>query len=216
MHGLSLTQSRILLDMAFDHLTGICNPLGYTSILTNTKIIKIRLWMLIKSFMFIIRSFVFTAPIIRVKFSHCCHSYILFHYFCIHQDLLRFPALTPTPTVSMRGSGDLYSFVWFHMNSRVLHSAPALSWLFHPRRTGSSPCRPVSLTSMLSCFSIFQSSVWLWCTALGSTSLLWPRSSWATSASSSQLWWAASSTVNSQQIHAGIWKWFSKKGSKTS
>ena len=166
MHGLSLTQSGVLLDRAFDHLTGICNPLEYTSILTNIKIIKVRLWMIIKSFMFIIRSFVFTAPIIHLNFSHSCHSYILSHCFCIHKDLLRFPALTPAPTVSMRGSGDLYSSVWFHMNSQVLHSAPALSWLFHPKGTGSSPCRPVSLTSVLSCFSIFQSSVWLWCSTL--------------------------------------------------
>lgn len=75
--------------MAFDHFTAICNPLGYASILTNTKIIKIRLGILIKSFMFIIRSFIFIAPIIHLKFFHSCHSYILFHFFCLHQDLLR-------------------------------------------------------------------------------------------------------------------------------
>ena len=89
MHGLSLTQSGVLLDMAFDHFTAICNPLGCASILTNTKIIKIRLEILIKSFMLIIRSFIFIVPIIHLKCFCSCHSYILFHSFCLHQDLLR-------------------------------------------------------------------------------------------------------------------------------
>lgn len=74
--------------MAFDHLQQSV-ILGYASILTNTKIIKIRLGILIKSFMFIIRSFIFIAPIIHLKFFHSCHSYIFFHSFCLHQDLLR-------------------------------------------------------------------------------------------------------------------------------
>uniref|UniRef100_A0AAA9T9L6 G-protein coupled receptors family 1 profile domain-containing protein n=1 Tax=Bos taurus TaxID=9913 RepID=A0AAA9T9L6_BOVIN len=89
LHGLSLTQSGVLLDMAFDHFTAICNPLGCTSVLTNTKIIKIRLEILIKSFMLIIRSFIFIAPIIHLKCFRSCHSYIIFHSFCLHQDLLR-------------------------------------------------------------------------------------------------------------------------------
>ena len=210
MHGLSLTQSGVLLDMAFDHFTAICNPLGCASILTNTKIIKIRLEILIKSFMLIIRSFIFIVPIIHLKCFCSCHSYILFHSFCLHQDLLRLSCSDIQQFLCL-GSGDLYSFVWSHINSWVLHSDPALSWLFHPWRSGSSPCRPVSLTSVLFCFSIFQSSVWLWCTALGSTSLLWSMSSWATSASSSQLWWTASSTVKTQQICTRIQKWFSMK-----
>lgn len=75
--------------MAFDHFTAICNPLGCTSVLTNTKIIKIRLEILIKSFMLIIRSFIFIAPIIHLKCFRSCHSYIIFHSFCLHQDLLR-------------------------------------------------------------------------------------------------------------------------------
>lgn len=85
--------------------------MGYTSILTNTKIIKIRLGILIKSFMFIIRSFVFTAPIIRLKFFHTA-ILTYFHCFCLHQDLPRFPALTSASTVSMPW---LWLFVLFYL-----------------------------------------------------------------------------------------------------
>ncbi|XP_037696604.1 olfactory receptor 51V1-like [Choloepus didactylus] len=83
IHGLSLTESGVLLAMAFDRFIAICNPLRYTSILTNARIIKIGLGILGRSFMFII------APITRLKFFHYCRPHILSHSFCLHQDLLR-------------------------------------------------------------------------------------------------------------------------------
>uniref|UniRef100_A0A8C0K7H8 Olfactory receptor n=1 Tax=Canis lupus dingo TaxID=286419 RepID=A0A8C0K7H8_CANLU len=83
IHGLSLTESGVLLAMAFDRFTAICNPLRYTSILTSARITKIGLGILVRSFVFIM------APIIRLKFFHYCHSHILSHSFCLHQDLLR-------------------------------------------------------------------------------------------------------------------------------
>ncbi|XP_019523909.1 PREDICTED: olfactory receptor 51V1-like [Hipposideros armiger] len=83
IHGLSSTESGVLLAMAFDRFTAICNPLRYTSILTNARIIKIGLGILVRSFMFII------APIIRLKFFHYCRPHVLSHSFCLHQDLLR-------------------------------------------------------------------------------------------------------------------------------
>ena len=83
IHGLSLTESGVLLTMAFDRFTAICNPLRYTSILTSARIIKIGLGILVRSFAFIL------APIIRLKFFHYCRSHILSHSFCLHQDLLR-------------------------------------------------------------------------------------------------------------------------------
>ncbi|XP_076968277.1 olfactory receptor 51V1-like [Tamandua tetradactyla] len=83
IHGLSLTESGVLLAMAFDRFTAICNPLRYTSILTNARIIRIGLGILGRSFLFII------VPIIRLKFFHYCHSHVLSHSFCLHQDLLR-------------------------------------------------------------------------------------------------------------------------------
>ncbi|XP_012662362.1 olfactory receptor 51V1-like [Otolemur garnettii] len=83
VHGLSLMESGVLLAMAFDRFTAICNPLRYTSILTNARIIKIGLGILVRSFAFII------APIVRLKFFHYCRSRVLSHSFCLHQDLLR-------------------------------------------------------------------------------------------------------------------------------
>ncbi|XP_022377873.1 olfactory receptor 51V1-like [Enhydra lutris kenyoni] len=83
IHGLSLTESGVLLAMAFDRFTTICNLLRYTSILTSARIIKIGLGILVRSFAFIL------APIIRLKFFHYCRSHILSHSFCLHQDLLR-------------------------------------------------------------------------------------------------------------------------------
>ncbi|XP_006870405.1 PREDICTED: olfactory receptor 51V1-like [Chrysochloris asiatica] len=83
VHGLSCMESGVLLAMAFDRFTAICNPLRYTSILTNTRIIKIGLAILSRSFLFII------APIVRLKFFFYCRPHILSHSFCLHQDLLR-------------------------------------------------------------------------------------------------------------------------------
>ncbi|XP_007956614.2 olfactory receptor 51V1-like [Orycteropus afer afer] len=83
VHGLSCMESGVLLAMAFDRFTAICNPLRYTSILTNTRVIKIGMTILARSFLLI------TAPIVRLKFFHYCHPHILSHSFCLHQDLLR-------------------------------------------------------------------------------------------------------------------------------
>lgn len=83
IHGLSIMESGVLLAMAFDRFTAICNPLRYTSILTNVRIIKIGLGILFRSFAFIM------APIIRLKLFHYCHSHVLSHSFCLHRDLLR-------------------------------------------------------------------------------------------------------------------------------
>uniref|UniRef100_A0A8D1WDI3 Olfactory receptor n=1 Tax=Sus scrofa TaxID=9823 RepID=A0A8D1WDI3_PIG len=83
IHGLSFVESSVLLAMAFDRFTAICNPLRYASILTNARIINIGLGILVRSFMFIV------APIIRLKFFRYCRSHVLSHSFCLHQDLLR-------------------------------------------------------------------------------------------------------------------------------
>ncbi|XP_047679175.1 olfactory receptor 51V1 [Prionailurus viverrinus] len=83
IHGLSFMESSVLLTMAFDRYVAICNPLRYSSILTNSRIFKIGLAIVGRSFFFI------TPPIINLKFFHYCHSHILSHSFCLHQDLLR-------------------------------------------------------------------------------------------------------------------------------
>ncbi|XP_033062589.1 olfactory receptor 51V1-like [Trachypithecus francoisi] len=83
IHGQSFMESSVLLAMAFDRYLTICNPLRYSSILTNDKIIKIGVAILC-------RSSLLTPPvIILLKFLNYCHPYILSHSFCLHQDLIR-------------------------------------------------------------------------------------------------------------------------------
>ncbi|XP_068965042.1 olfactory receptor 51V1-like [Petaurus breviceps papuanus] len=83
IHGLSCTESGVLLAMSFDRFIAICNPLRYTTILTNTKVIQAGLIILLRSALSIL------PVIIRLKFFHYCRHHILSHSFCLHQDLLR-------------------------------------------------------------------------------------------------------------------------------
>ncbi|XP_059035710.1 olfactory receptor 51V1-like [Mustela lutreola] len=83
VHGLSGTESGVLLAMAFDRFIAICNPLRYTSILTNNRVIHVMVAILMRSALSIL------PVIIRLKFFHYCRPHILSHSFCLHQDLLR-------------------------------------------------------------------------------------------------------------------------------
>ncbi|XP_006166011.1 olfactory receptor 51V1 [Tupaia chinensis] len=83
VHGLSCTESGVLLAMAFDRFTAICNPLRYTTILTNGRVIQIMITILMRSALSIL------PGIIRLKFFYYCRPHFLSHSFCLHQDLLR-------------------------------------------------------------------------------------------------------------------------------
>ncbi|XP_068965043.1 olfactory receptor 51V1-like [Petaurus breviceps papuanus] len=82
IHGLSCTESGVLLAMSFDQFIAICNPLRYKTILTNAKVIQAGLIILLRSALSIL-------PVICLKFFHYCRHHILSHSFCLHQDLLR-------------------------------------------------------------------------------------------------------------------------------
>ncbi|XP_062053524.1 olfactory receptor 51V1-like [Lepus europaeus] len=83
IHGLSFMESSVLLAMAFDRYIAICNPLRYSSILTNDKIMKIGVTILCRS------SLLISPAIICLRFLNYCRPHILSHSFCLHQDLLR-------------------------------------------------------------------------------------------------------------------------------
>ncbi|XP_020010741.1 olfactory receptor 51V1-like [Castor canadensis] len=83
IHGLSFMESSVLLSMAFDRYIAICNPLRYSSILTNDKIMKIGVAILCRS------SLLIPPAIIWLKFLDYCHPHFLSHSFCLHQDLIR-------------------------------------------------------------------------------------------------------------------------------
>ncbi|XP_060033487.1 olfactory receptor 51V1-like [Erinaceus europaeus] len=83
VHGLSCTESGVLLIMAYDRFTAICNPLRYTSILTNHRVIGLLVGILMRSALSIF------PAIIRLKWFQYCNPHMLSHSFCLHQDLLR-------------------------------------------------------------------------------------------------------------------------------
>ncbi|XP_025784573.1 olfactory receptor 51V1-like [Puma concolor] len=83
IHGLSSIESGVLLAMAFDRFTAICNPLRYTSLLTNSRVIHFMVAILMRAALSIL------PVIIRLKFFRYCRPHILSHSFCLHQDLLR-------------------------------------------------------------------------------------------------------------------------------
>ncbi|XP_015359010.1 olfactory receptor 51V1-like [Marmota marmota marmota] len=83
IHGLSFMESSVLLAMAFDRYIAISNPLRYSSILTNDKIMKIGVAISCRS------SLLIPPVIIRLKFLKYCRPHILSHSFCLHQDLIR-------------------------------------------------------------------------------------------------------------------------------
>ncbi|XP_021077367.1 olfactory receptor 51V1-like [Mus pahari] len=83
IHGLSCMESSVLLAMSFDRYIAICNPLRYSSILTNDRILKIGVAILCRSSMLI------PPVIIRLKFLNYCRPHFLSHSFCLHQDLIR-------------------------------------------------------------------------------------------------------------------------------
>ena len=83
IHSLSVVESGILLAMAYDRFIAIRNPLRYTFILTNAQVVKLG----IGAFM---RGFISIIPLIVRLFSYpYCHSHVLSHAFCLHQDVMK-------------------------------------------------------------------------------------------------------------------------------
>lgn len=83
IHSLSFVESGVLLAMAYDRFIAICNPLRYTSILTNTRVVKIGLVVLMRGFVSVV------PPISPLYFFPYCHSHVLSHAFCLHQDVIK-------------------------------------------------------------------------------------------------------------------------------
>ncbi|XP_076970846.1 olfactory receptor 51A4-like [Tamandua tetradactyla] len=83
IHGFSAMESSVLLIMSVDRFIAIYNPLRYTSILTNIRVIKTGL-----VFAGVSISLVLPFPFIlkRLKF---CKKNILSHSYCLHQDVMK-------------------------------------------------------------------------------------------------------------------------------
>ncbi|XP_041585806.1 olfactory receptor 51B6-like [Vulpes lagopus] len=83
IHSLSMIESGILLAMAYDWFIAICNPLRYTSIITNIQVLKIGVGVFMRGFVLIL------PPILPLYWFSYCRSHVLSHAFCLHQDVIK-------------------------------------------------------------------------------------------------------------------------------
>ncbi|CAM5073940.1 unnamed protein product [Eretmochelys imbricata] len=78
LHAVSVMHSAILVTMAFDRYIAICNPLRYTTILTNARIAKLGLLGLIRAVVFVL-----PAPLLLSGQPFCANR-IIPHTHCDH------------------------------------------------------------------------------------------------------------------------------------
>ncbi|XP_006885553.1 PREDICTED: olfactory receptor 51I2-like [Elephantulus edwardii] len=85
IHFFSWTESGILLAMSYDRYIAICNPLRYSTVLTDTCVAHMGIAIIIRSF-----CMVFPLPFLLKRLPFC-KANILTHAYCLHPDLIRLP-----------------------------------------------------------------------------------------------------------------------------
>nr|XP_008522052.1 PREDICTED: olfactory receptor 52E2-like [Equus przewalskii] len=83
IHNFTGMESAVLLSMAYDRYVAICNPLRYSTILTNKVVCVIGLGVLVRSFISVI-PFIFL--ILRLPF---CGNHVIPHTYCEHMGVAR-------------------------------------------------------------------------------------------------------------------------------
>ncbi|XP_067399699.1 olfactory receptor 51G2-like [Emydura macquarii macquarii] len=83
IHSLSITESSVLLSMAFDRFVAICNPLRYDSILTPPRIAKMGLGALLRGI-----GIMLPYPILLKHYQYC-HANVLSHSYCLNQEVMK-------------------------------------------------------------------------------------------------------------------------------
>ncbi|XP_067395448.1 olfactory receptor 51G2-like [Emydura macquarii macquarii] len=83
IHWFTLTESSVLLSMAFDRFVAICNPLRYDSILTAPRIAKMALVSLLRGV-----ALIFPLPILLKQYQYC-HANVLSHSYCLNQEVMK-------------------------------------------------------------------------------------------------------------------------------
>ncbi|XP_065253615.1 olfactory receptor 52D1-like [Emys orbicularis] len=78
LHTVIVIQSAVLVTMAFDRYVAICNPLRYTTILTNARIAKLGLLGLIRAVLIIL-----PMPLLLSRLPFCANR-IIPHIYCEH------------------------------------------------------------------------------------------------------------------------------------
>ncbi|XP_017376969.1 olfactory receptor 51I1-like, partial [Cebus imitator] len=85
IHFFSWTESGILLSMSFDRYVDICNPLRYSTVLTDARVVHMGMFIIVRSF-----CMVFPLPFLLKRLSFC-KANVLSHAYCLHPDLIRLP-----------------------------------------------------------------------------------------------------------------------------
>nr|XP_014697390.2 olfactory receptor 51F2-like [Equus asinus] len=83
LHGFMFMESGVLLALAFDRFVAICDPVRYSTILTNTRIAQIGGGMLIRNFA------VMLPVVLLVKRLSFCSFTVLSLSYCYHVDLIQ-------------------------------------------------------------------------------------------------------------------------------
>ncbi|XP_003781047.1 olfactory receptor 51I2-like [Otolemur garnettii] len=84
-HFFCWTESGILLAMSFDRCVAICNPLRYSTVLTDTRVAHMGTSIIIRSF-----CLVFPFPVLLKRLPFC-RANVLTYSYCLHPDLIRLP-----------------------------------------------------------------------------------------------------------------------------
>ncbi|XP_074835460.1 olfactory receptor 52E2-like [Carettochelys insculpta] len=78
LHTVIITHSAVLGTMAFDRYVAICNPLRYTTVLTNARIAKLGLLGLVRAVLFVL-----PMPLLLSRQPFCA-NHIIPHTYCEH------------------------------------------------------------------------------------------------------------------------------------
>ncbi|XP_067159701.1 olfactory receptor 52K1-like [Apteryx mantelli] len=83
LHSFAIMESAVLLAMAFDRYVAVCNPLRYSSILTNSLIAKIGLLALVRA-----SGLMLPLPFLLHRLPYC-RSHVISHCYCEHMAVVK-------------------------------------------------------------------------------------------------------------------------------
>ncbi|XP_069326783.1 olfactory receptor 51F1-like [Eulemur rufifrons] len=83
LHSSGFMESSVLMAMAFDHFVAICRPLRYATIMTDSRMLKIGVAIVVRMLISLCPSF------FLIKRLSFCKINVLSHSYCFHPDVLK-------------------------------------------------------------------------------------------------------------------------------